>query len=153
MHQAQEKSPCGKVAPMRARCVEPSSLDQSSLPKRGENIALHSRIIFFFDGIPRDKHKIKRLGEFVLMLPIRFAQQTLGATADYRVADLFAHHHAETRGRIRRETQPVGDETTFHSAFTSLTDAEEIARLLDAGATAQTATGWRCGRHGRIKPA
>ena len=131
----------------------PSSLEQSGLTERGENIAFHSGKIFFFDGITRDKHEIKRLGEFVLMLPIRFAQQSLGATADYSVADLFAHHHAEARGRIRRETQPVGDETPPHSAFASLADAEKIARLLDAGATPQTATNWRCGRHGRIKPA
>ncbi len=87
------RSPCDTTATARAGCIEPSSLDQSRLTEGREDIAFNPGEIFFFDGITRDEHKIEWLGEFVLMLPIRFAEQTFGATADDSVTNFFADHY------------------------------------------------------------
>ena len=51
--------------------------------------------IFFLDGIASDEHEVYGLSEFVLMLPVRFTQQTLGSTANDRIPDFLAHHDTE----------------------------------------------------------
>ncbi len=71
------------------------------------------------------------------MLAETFPQETPCAIALDGAADLFARDHAQLRFCAVRQTLPVGDEPTEGKPLALLTDAGEIAAMLDARGTTQ----------------
>ncbi len=118
--------------------------------KRPQEILLNFRKFFSDDGWPRDKHKVNRLFQVVLMHSKNFAQQPPRAISFHSTTDFFARHNAKPRRAIF-EFQPVCHENALCQPFALRARAGEIAALLDALPASEAQTR----RHGarKIKPA
>ena len=90
------------------------------------------------DGIPRDQNNFNGLGQFMLMLPETFPQQTARTIALHSTADFFTRDHAQFWLRPVRQSLPVGNETTEYDPLPLLPDAREMAARPDARGAAQT---------------
>ncbi len=82
------------------------------------------------------------------MQPERLAQEPLRPAAHHSAAHLPAYDDADARGRVTRQSHPVGDQTAQDGALARLTDARKIPALLEAQVAPQTAACWQGVRHG-----
>jgi hypothetical protein len=118
--------------------LDSSLFQQTGTPQGGQIILLHFRKRPAGDGIPRDQDDFDGLGQFMLMLPETFPQQTPRTVAVHGAADFFARHDTQFRFCTVRQPLPVGDETAEYDALPLLPDACEITAWPDARGAAQT---------------
>ena len=113
------------------------SVFQQAGPAEGsQKILLHPGKSFSGDRIAGHQNEFDGFGQFMLMQPETFAQQTAGTAAFHGTPDFFAGHHAEFGWRAVRQPVPIGNETTAHQALAGLANPREVAILRQArGAT------------------
>ena len=85
------------------------------------------------------------------MQPERLPEQTPGATADHRRAELACGNDAEPRGRPGRQSFPVGDQATGDQPLALLPGFREIAPAFQAHRPGKAQRRPWCG-HRRIRP-
>ena len=128
------------------RCSVVSILFQQICPvQRRQKILLNPGKIASGNRGARHQHEFDRLGQFMLMLPETFAEQTPRAAAFDGPSDFPARHDAQFWCGAGGQPLPIGDETTLREPFALLPDAYEITVLAEApGAPQSQAPGiWR----------
>jgi hypothetical protein len=126
---------------------------QAGAVERNQKIPFDRYKIAADDRRLGDQDEFHRLGEFVLVPPETFAEQTPRAAAFHRAADATAGDDAKLRRRAVRQPAPVGDETALRQPFALLPHAREITIPLEARFASQAQAFRRFGRHDVVRPA
>jgi len=138
---------------MCRRAFTISRRQQICPPQRRQKILFHLGKTTAGNRSPGNQHEFNRLGDFVLVDPKRFAEQTPGPAALRSIANPAAGDDAEPRGRAGRQPMPVGNQTTQRQPFTLLPHACEITVLPETRFASQSQAFRRFGGHNRIKRA